>query len=479
MKAPVLASFFAVALGGCTVGPEYRRPDAQLPASWTVPSTSVSNGTGSALALGEWWRSFDDPLLNRLIQEAVEANLELKIAAARVREARAARLATSSGYWPQVGAGADYSRARLSENGPLGRTLHDAGRPLENDLFTAGLDASWEIDVFGGTRRAVEAAGAELDAAEEARRDVLVILLAEVAGDYIELRGLQRRLDVVRSNLRAQEETRALTRLRFQAGMASELSVAQADALTATTRSRIPDLETGIEETAHRLSVLLGKPPAALKGELAVPAAIPAGPPEVPAGLPADLLRRRPDLRRAERAVAAATARVGQAKAELFPKFYLTGAAGLQSIEAADFFEGGSRFFSLGPTIRWPIFTAVRLRRNIDAHTAREEHAVPQYDLAVLRALEDVENALIAHRKERETWHELTAAEAAHRRARELAEDQFKAGLGDFLNVLDAERALLATEEQLVSSERGMSLQLVRLYKALGGGWETTSNPSI
>src|SRR2546426_11356828 len=184
MKAPVLASFFAVALGGCTVGPEYRRPDAQLPASWTVPSTSVSNGTGSALALGEWWRSFDDPLLNRLIQEAVEANLELKIAAARVREARAARLATSSGYWPQVGAGADYSRARLSENGPLGRTLHDAGRPLENDLFTAGLDASWEIDVFGGTRRAVEAAGAEHDAAEEPRRDVLVILLAEVAGGY-------------------------------------------------------------------------------------------------------------------------------------------------------------------------------------------------------------------------------------------------------------------------------------------------------
>jgi len=331
---------------------------------------------------------------------------------------------------------------------------------------------SWEIDAFGGTRRAVEAAQADLESSVESNRDVLVTVLAEVGLSYLDLRGAQKQMAVARDNLRAQEQTLVLTRDRFQAGLASELDTARAEAQVASTRAQIPPLEETQQRAIHRLGVLLGKPPGELEPQLVVAEPIPSATPRVPVGLPSDLLRQRPDIRRAERQLAAATARIGVATADLFPKFYLTAATGLQSVEASDFFDGGSRFWSLGPSVRWPTFNAGRIRQNIRAHDARQEQALLRYEQTVLISLEEVENALVAFGQEQGRHRALTESEQASRRAAALANDRYRGGLVDFLDVLEAERALLGAQDNVVQSERRLSQNLVRLYKALGGGWK-------
>jgi multidrug efflux system outer membrane protein len=309
-----------IVLSGCAVGPNYHQPNVTAPAHWGEPMTGGETNSSSSVAA--WWKNFNDPELDSLIERAVKSNLDLTISAARVREARAQYRVTSADLWPTVGTSASYERQLQSKNQPIiGALPLPASVPFENNVYQAGFDASWEIDVFGGKRRATEAAKAEVAAAEFGRRDTLVTLLGEAARNYVEARGYQRQLTIARQNITAQEEDLAITQDRFKHGLSSDLDVQQAATLLATTRSQIPTLEMNLQTSIHRLGVLLAQPPGALLEELSTVAPIPAAPPEVPVGLPSELLLRRPDVQKAERQLAAATAQIGVATADLFPKF--------------------------------------------------------------------------------------------------------------------------------------------------------------
>jgi outer membrane protein, multidrug efflux system len=462
---------------GCSVGPNYQKPDLAVPAGWTEAQQKGVDVRSTELT--RWWSAFNDALLDSLVERAVRSNLDLRLAEARIREARASRVVTASGAWPAVDVSGSYTRNRASENA-IGAPAQGAvvapsggGSNLDQNLYRTGFDANWEIDVFGGIRRSVEAADATIDATVEDRRDVLVTLLGEVAKNYIDLRGFQRQLAVARANLKTQQDTLELTQVRFQAGLASDLDVAQQEAQVNTTASQIPTLESSLKQAAYGLDVLLGLQPGVLWNELAKETEIPSLPPEILVGLPSDLLRRRPDVRRAERQLAAATAQVGAATADLFPKFFLTGVAGLQSVSASDWITGGSRFWSIGPRITWPVFDAGRIRANIEIRNAQQEQALTQYEKSVLTALGDVETALVNYANEQVRYRSLTDAVAANRRAVTMANELYIRGLNDFLNVLDTQRSLYVTESALTQSQATMATNLVALYKALGGGWES------
>lgn len=458
-------------LAGCSVGPNYHTPKVAIAPNWSEPM--VGGATNRAASAADWWTSFHDTELKSLIVRAVSSNYDLRMAEARLRQARAQRQFSSADFWPAVNASGSYTRERESEHGnqPV-----PPGARLENNLYQAGFDASWEIDVFGGKRRALEAARAQVAASQADRNDALVTLQAEVARNYVELRGLQQRVVITHDNIKSQQEALEIAQARFKGGVASELDVTQAAALLAGTRSQLPALETSMKQTMHQIAVLLGQQPGALRTELSEAAPIPPTPPEVPIGLPSELLRRRPDVRRAERQLAAATAQIGVQTAELFPKFSLTGVAGLQSVSASDWFTGGSKFWSAGPTVQWRVFDAGRIRANVRVQTAKQEEALALYEKTVLTSLQDVENVLVAYAQEQVRFGSLKDEVAADQRAVELANELYTKGLADFLNVLDAQRSLYQAQDQLVESQKTVSEDLVALYKALGGGWgaETT-----
>jgi multidrug efflux system outer membrane protein len=467
-----LGLMLAGLLVGCTVGPSYRRPEVPVPPTWRqADQAGVSAGIAP---VADWWRTFQDPVLDRLIERAVAANLDLKIATARVREARALRGISAADRVPTVTASGTAARVRESENVPT----RPPGVDVENGFYQVGLDASWELDFWGRVRRSVEAADATVEAAEDARRDVLVILLAEVARNLVEVRGAQRRWLIARQNIQTQQESVELTRVRFEAGLGTEVDVAQARTLLATTEAQVPGLEAARDAAIHRLGVLLGQAPGTLLDELRLVDRIPAGPPSVPLGLPSELLRRRADVRRAERELAAATARIGVAAADLFPRFSLTGTLGLAATDAADLFTGASRFWSLGPQVVWPIFAGGRIRANIRVQEARQEAALAGYEQAVLAALEDTETALVRYGQEQARREALARAVDASQVAVRLSQELYTRGLQDFLAVLDSQRALYSTEDQLVQSEQAAAAYLITLYKALGGGWEV-SDPAL
>jgi NodT family efflux transporter outer membrane factor (OMF) lipoprotein len=459
-------------LPGCTVGPDYHPPTAAAPAQWAEPLGG--GATGAPASLAAWWNHFNDPELNALVDRAVKSNLDLKIAVARVREARAQYQVTSADPWPSAGASGSYTRQQQSKNQPIiGEFPLPANLPFQNNVYQAGFDASWELDVFGAARRANQAAGAEVAAAEFSRRDTLVTLLGEVARNYVDARGSQRRLAIAHQNITAQEEDLAITQDRFQHGLTSDLDVQQAATLLSTTRAEIPSLESALQISIHQLGMLLGQPPGALLTEMSTVAPIPAAPPEVPVGLPSDLLLRRPDIQKAERQLAAANARIGVATADLFPKFSLTGDAGYLSISAGDWFAGGSRFWSVGPTVQWKVFDAGRIRGNIKVQNARQEEALAIYEKTVLASFNDVENALVGYAKEQVRRRALEDAVKSSQESLRLANQLYANGLANFINVLDAERSLYQTQDQLAQSERAVSANLISLYKSLGGGWET------
>ena len=463
----ILAAVFLAC--GCAVGPNYAPPVTQTPAAWTIDQEGGI--TAQPLEVVTWWELLSDSMLNSLIQRAVEANYDLRIAQARVREARAQRAVVAGGRWPEVDAFGSYTRSRRSENsfggggefGPQGQDV---------DLFQTGFDAAWELDVFGRVRRSVEAADAEFGAAIEDRRDVLVTLLAEVARNYVETRDAQRRLEIANNNIESQRETLQISEARYNAGLVSELDVAQARAQLATTRSQVPVLETALRQSMYALAVLLAREPGALIDELAAPGPIPSSPAQVPVGLPSDLLRRRPDIRAAERQLAAATARIGVATADLFPRFLLTGSISLAAEDAALLFNGSSLAYSFGPSVSWPVFAGGSIRANIQVQNAVQEQALAQYERTVLLSLADVENSLVAFWKQQSRREALTEAVAANRRAVELANELYSRGVGDFLNVLESQRSLYLVEDQLAQSERDVTSAYIALYKALGGGWQ-------
>lgn len=473
VRAAILSLVMIPALCGCTVGPDYLKPKTEVPAQWSESPQTESPQTESPpvlvdMELSRWWSAFNDPQLDSLIGRAVQRNKDLKLAEARIREARAQRGVTAASGYPTVNTSASYTRSRATENGDSPSSNSMGG----NDLFQLGFDASWEVDIFGGVRRAVEAADADVAAFEENRRDVLVTLLSEVARIYMEVRGSQLRLSIARETINAQRQTVELTQDRFAAGLNSELNVAQARAQLSITESQVPTLESTERQSIHQLGVLLGLDPGALLEELTVEAPIPAAPPEVPVGLPSDLLRRRPDVRRAERQLAAATARIGGATADLFPKFSLTGNIGQQSVSISDLAVPGSTFWSIGPAVKWPIFDAGRIRANIQVQDARQEQALVTYEKAVLTSLQDVENSLVAYSKEQLSRRSLAMAVEANRRAFDISSELYTKGLVDFLNVLDSQRSLYLSQDQLAQSDQRIVSNLVALFKALGGGWE-------
>ena len=476
MKTPHIKNRLGLVLGlfalaGCAVGPNYHQPTVSTPPHWEAPL--AGGETNSAVPVAAWWTNFHDSELDSLVDRAVQSNLDLRIAQARVREARAQYGIDVGNLWPTVDASGSYSYQRESQNQAIYASVPKSfGIPLGYNLFQSGFDASWEIDVFGGQRRAAEAGRAQVAAAQFGESDVLISLLGDVALNYVELRGYQRQLAITDENIRAQERALALTQRRFAHGLVSNLDVQQASTLLATTRATVPTLETSIQASIHRLGVLLGQPPEVLQTELATAAPIPPAPPEVPVGLPSELLLRRPDVAQAERQLAAATANIGVAKADLFPKFFLTSSAGFESVSASDWFTAGSRFWSAGPTVQWNIFDAGRIRSNIRVQNARQEEALGTYEKTALSAFEDVENGLTAYAKEQVRRRSLEDAVKSSQESLRLANRLYANGLTDFINVLDAERSLYEAQDALVQSDTTVSTDVIALYKSLGGGWD-------
>lgn len=451
-----LAAASVFALSSCTVGPDYRPPERRFADGWA--SAPVAGAPEKKEVATEWWTVFNDPQIEKYIHAAVVRNYDLEAARASVLRARALRRESAAPFYPSLRANTAVTRQRSG-----GET---------SSTFSGALDASWEIDIFGGTRRATEAAGARLEVAEENRRAVLLSVLAEVARNYYDVRGFQKRIAITQKNIDLQEQTYKLVETLFQLGEASAFDLSRARGQLELTQSRLPDLDAEMRAGIFRLSVLLGQPPEALLEEMTVVKPLPAPPDVVPVGLRSDMLRRRPDVRAAERELAASTADIGAATARLYPDFSLTGVVGRSARVLSDLFEPGSGIFSIGQFLRWPIFEGGALRARISAEGAEAEQAAALYEQRVLESLADAETALTRYAQKLNTRSRLQDAVESRRRSVELARALFDSGEEDFLSVLDAERELVNAEDELVRSETDTILNLVTLYTALGGGWE-------
>ncbi len=498
-------------LAGCMVGPSYRPPQTRPPDAWHETLTrGLTEGQSN---LQTWWAVFNDPILTSLIERASTDNLQLKEAVSRIREARASRGIAAGELFPTVTGNASYERSRVSENGlqappkrptRTGQFADTAAKgmagtaitgatgvpgPIVNaglgliptpthsvtpdpmNLSAAGFDSSWEIDVFGGIRRNIQSADAGVQATVEQYRDLLVSLLAEVALNYAEVRTLQSRLEYAEANVVRQKKTLELVQDRRQNGLVSDLDVRQAESNLASTEADIPSLQSGLVQTINRLGVLLGQPPAHLHEELAKKTPIPVPPKDVAVGLPADLLRQRPDVRAAERNLASATAQIGVATADLYPRFSLSGTFALQGTQVKNLGNMDSRAWSFGPAMRWNIFDGVRNLYRVRAARAVTEQARARYEQTVLTALQDVENAMVAYKQEQIRREALGRSVMATQQAVDLVARLYQDGLTDFQNVLDTERTLFRQQDQLAYSEGQVTKNLIALYKALGGGW--------
>ena len=478
-----LASALFTSLG-CKVGPNYQAPGVETPGSFsnataqpasgpsTSPTTNQSVVDRQSAPWIDWWTKFNDPQLNSLVTRALKANHALAVATARVNEARAAERVAKSGLYPTV----DLSTAFLKNRGSAAGFGAPYGLPgLDTNLFQLGFDATYEVDLFGGIRRSVEAAGALAEATVDQRRAVQVTLLGEVARNYISLRALQRRLAVAQANLQDQQKTLDVVQRRLKNGLATTFDQVRAIAQVAATESSIPPLQSGINQTMYSLAVLLGELPTALVDELSATAPIPPVPPKVPVGMPSELLRRRPDVMRAERILAAATAEQGVAASDLFPHLVLGATAGVQSRHFDHLFDqnnGGSGFYAAGPSASWTIFDGGRRTANLDRSKARVAAALADYEGTVLGALRDVESTLTAYWHDQARRETLSKLVAQNQEAVRIAQQQYANGLIDLLDVLEVQRNLYAAQDALAQSDQGVSSDLVAIYKALGGGWE-------
>jgi len=453
-------------LSGCAlVGPDRQTPTTELSAAF---ASANQPGLSADPVHTRWWQGFKDADLNRLVDLAVAGNHDVRIASARLHEARALWDETAFDRYPTVTAEAAYANEQQSTAALQGFPGEGRGR----ELYNAGFDAFWELDLFGRVRRSIEARTAERDAAEASLHDVLVSLLAEVARNYFELRGTQHQLAVARRNADNQRQTLALTIARLEGGRGTALDTARARAQLDATRASIPPLEATIRRAMHRLAVLTGRQPETLVTALERPVPLPEAPKLVTLGRPEDLLRRRPDIRVAERGLTAATARIGVATADLFPRVTFLGSIALEASSFTGLGSSGSDSYSFGPSIRWAAFDLGRVRARIRQADARAEASLAQYELAVLRALEETENALVELGRQQARRELLRTSAEASEQATELARLRFEEGVADFLTVLDAERTMLEAQDRLARSETDTATALVAVYKALGGGWE-------
>jgi multidrug efflux system outer membrane protein len=453
--------FLSIAMTGCLVGPDYHAPKQPMPGQWeSPPTTQASVIVQQPTNMQRWWTTFNDPELNSLVHRAMATNLDLEAAAERIHAARATLGISVGGLLPTVGASGGYVRS-----GGANQTW------VSN--FNGALNESWIIDVFGGQRRQVESSRASLDAALEDRRNVLVTLLGEIATDYIQLRGEQQQIEITKESLAIDRRNAKIARDKQQLGTGTGLDIAQAESEIATTEADYATLQASAQQSIYAISVLLALPPTALDAELSPAGKVPDPPAEIPVGLPSDLLRRRPDIREAERNLAAATANIGVAISALFPQFSLTGSVGMSArrIDLASNFDNS--LWSFGPGVTWSILDANRIRSNIDLQNALQQQAFTSYRQTVLTALLQVQSVLVAYAQEQHRRVALTQAVKLNQQAVTLATRQFQqGGTTDFLSVLDAERTLLTAQNELVLSNSAIGTDAVALYKALGGGWE-------
>lgn len=462
---PRLAMILCVtALQACAVGPEYREPDASPPQAWhALAQSGAITLDPQATADAEWWGAFNDPLLTRLIERALQSNRDVDQALARVREARARQRIATADFFPRVAGSATASH---SEGGSNGGTFTASG---DRDIYDAGLDASWELDLFGGIRRGREAATAQLQATQADLSDVLITLLGDVALNYTNYRTAQARIAFAQRNLDSLSEVYDMTRWRAEAGLSAALDVEQARTSLEQTRAQIPSLEANLAAFANRLAVLLGEPPGALAAELDAVQPIPVAPTSLVTDLPANVLRQRPDVRRAERQLAAQSAEIGVATAALYPSLTLSGSIGVQATALHDL-SSADAAKSAGIGLNIPLFNGDALRQNVKVQNAVFDELLAAYRSTLLLALEETDNAFTAWLTERRRYQSLVAAVDSSRRATELAILQYNSGLVDFEAVLSAQRSQISLEDQLALSEGDLTGNTIRLYKALGGG---------
>lgn len=452
-------------LSACKLGPDYVTPELDMPDAWQ--RTVEDELDDDAAPLARWWESLDDSVLTELIERGATQNLDLRVAFARIERARALYGIAAGQRVPDVDGAGFAIRARSSESTTpflppgLGRT---------NDIYNTGINGSWEVDLWGRVSRSIEASDAQLGASIENYRDVLVVLLAQIGFTYVEVRELQARIAFLDRNIESQRDTLQLTRDRYETDIAPELDLRQAELNLANTESQMPVLRQLLAQAVHRLGVLVGEHPGALVTLLEEPSPIPSGAGAPRTGLPADLVRRRPDVRRAERRLAAATAEVGIATAALYPEFRLNGSLGYEA--TSDLLDSANVAWSFGPAFNWNLFDGGRVRGRIRVEEAEVEEALASYEGAVLAALEDVENALTFYLEERIRRDALTRSVEAAERSVQLVRELYRSGLTDFQNVLDTERFLFQQQDQLAASEGQVVQNLINLYRALGGGWQ-------
>ena len=460
--------FGAMWLSACAVGPNYVKPEVPASGKFEALASPTYSDEGT---VAQFWTQFNDPTLDRLIAESLEANHDLRIALARFSEARAARGESKFDLAPTITAGGGYTQQRPD---PVSRAALPGG---ELKLYDASFDAFWELDFFGGVRRNIEARSADAQSAEANLRNAQVVVLAEVARTYFELRGQQSELDVARRNVQNQQATLNLVSARLDAGRGTELDTSRAQAQLSSTLATIGPLEAAVARSIHRLSVLIGREPTALTSTLSTAADLPPLPQVIAVGNPADLLRRRPDIRASERALAADTARIGVAVSDLFPKVTFTGSVGYAGRDANALGDGGTGTRLIAPGISWAAFDLGRVRSRIAGARARADESLALYEQTVLRALEETEDSLVTHARTREQLEHVADSARASNTAAQLARARFDGGIIDFLEVLDAERTQLEAEDRLAQTRTETATSLIAVYKALGGGWQDAPLP--
>jgi NodT family efflux transporter outer membrane factor (OMF) lipoprotein len=485
MKARTLRNLLAALgasanLAGCMVGPDFVRPDPQLP---EVSFYGDKGPPGSRLPAPTdpaWWNVFRDPVLTDLERRVAGANLDVRTATLRLAESRFQRGVAAAAELPSINGDAKYNRELYSQNGIisllsglLGPSAGAGTGPGAINEYNVGFDASWELDLWGSVRRQVESADAQVDQAADQRRDALVSSLAELARDYLQLRGVQTQIRIANDNLKVDRDILELAQERQQRGLQNGLDVENAAAQVEAVRAQIPQLQQQESQYINALSLLLDQPPGALQTELGARGFERTGPPRIPLGIPSELARRRPDIRAAEDQLHAATATIGVAVGDFYPKVQLNGTVGFDSLDIKNLFKSSSLQYMVGPSVTLPIFAGGRLRSTLELREAQQQEAAVNYRKTLLQAWHDVVNALVAHRLEQNRRARLQSQAEHSRAALGLARARYNDGVTEFLTVLDAERSLLQAEQQYATSTTNVSLDLVQLFKALGGGWET------
>jgi NodT family efflux transporter outer membrane factor (OMF) lipoprotein len=453
-------------VAGCTVGPDYERPRIEMPDAWTQSIVKDGNELQNQDENLKWWAKLSDPVLDSLIEHSIECNRDIRQAYYKIQESRANRAYVTGSRWPQLDGAASYTRSRSSENGIVAASGEEIGQ------YSAGFDAAWEIDLFGGIKRSIESAQAQLEASVDSYYGVQIALEGEVASTYVELRTIQLRIQYAQENIRIQKNTLELTRNLFDTGQVSELDVKRAESTLANTESQIPSLKSSEAQAVNRLAVLLGGFPGSLSKKLTTNTGIIPKFALLPAvGLPADLLRRRPDIRQAERQLASKIAQIGVATADKYPSFTLFGTFDLQARTLSNLGDFSSLAYSYGPNLKWNVFNGNRTTNAIKMKETLAEQARIQYEQTVLTAVEEVENALTSYAREQERYAALERAAAASEQSMSIVQTQYKNGLINFQDVLDVQRTVSEQQDSLASSQGKMIQNVIRLYKTLGGGW--------